>query len=348
MRIFLDIGHPAHVHYFRNFIKEAQNKGHSFLITARDKDVAIKLLNYYKIEYINRGKGENSLLGKIFYLIKTNYKLYKLAKIFNPDIFMSFASPYTAQVSTILKKPHIAFTDTEHAKLGIISFVPFSNVVLTPRVYDGNLGEKHIRFNGFMEQCYLQENNFSPRILKENKNTVLIRLVSWNASHDIGQSGFSEKELIRLIESLKKNSNIKISCEGQIPHQFKKYALKIKPEEIHELLYNIDLFIGEGATMASECAMLGTPAIYINTLTAGTIIEQEKHGLLHHFKSSTGVLKKSLELLNNKKLRQEYKNNNKLFLKKQINVNNFITWFVLNYPESFNTLSKNPDYQDQF
>ena len=349
MKIFLDIGHPAHVHYFRNFIKSFQEKGHEFLVTARDKDVSIELLNYYNIDFINRGKGENNLIGKIFYLIKTNYKLYKLAKLFNPSLFISFASPYAAQVSYAMKIPHIAFTDTEHAKLGIISFLPFSKVVITPKVYNGTLGEKHIRFNGFMEQCYLPNDDLTTDILNFNyslsKKIVLIRLVSWNASHDIGQSGISIQNLTGLVNSFKKDAHILISCEGDFPKDFKKYQLNINPEEIHKLLKITDLFIGEGATMASECAILGTPAIYVNTLTAGTIIEQEKHGLLHHFKSSEGVIDKAKEIFYNDQIKEEYLRKNKAFLKDLTNVNKFMEWFIINYPQSFHIIKDNPDNQ---
>ncbi|MFW5804449.1 MAG: DUF354 domain-containing protein, partial [bacterium] len=35
MKILIDIGHPAHVHYFKNFITKMSQKGHSFIVIAR-------------------------------------------------------------------------------------------------------------------------------------------------------------------------------------------------------------------------------------------------------------------------------------------------------------------------
>ena len=349
MKIFLDIGHPAHVHYFRNSIKILQEKGHEFLITARNKDVTIQLLDYYKINHYNRGKGHGNIIGKILYLLKTNFILFFLAKRFSPDIFLSFASPYAAQVAFLLNKDHIAFTDTEHAKLGIISFLPFSKFVLTPAVYKGDLGKKHIRFDGFMEQCYMDKKNFKKSVhnldkLKFNK-TVFIRLVSWTASHDIGESGFANEELKFIIKSLEVNTNILISCEGKIPEEFKKYQIMTEPHEIHNLLNYVDLFIGEGATMASECAMIGTPAIYVNSLTAGTIIEQEKYNLVHRFGSSLGVIDKALKILNNQNSKIEYEKRSEKLLSNQIDVNHFINSFIINYPKSAKLLQENPDYK---
>ncbi len=41
MKILIDMGHPAHVHSFRNAIRELEKRGHSVKVTARDKDVAL-------------------------------------------------------------------------------------------------------------------------------------------------------------------------------------------------------------------------------------------------------------------------------------------------------------------
>lgn len=51
MRILVDIGHPAHVHFFKNFSREIKRRGHKFIATARDKDVALHLLKECGIEY---------------------------------------------------------------------------------------------------------------------------------------------------------------------------------------------------------------------------------------------------------------------------------------------------------
>ncbi len=68
MKIHLDIGHPAHVHYFRNFIKIMTEKGHTFSVTARDKEVTFTLLDKYKIPYTSRGKGKTGFIGKVSYI----------------------------------------------------------------------------------------------------------------------------------------------------------------------------------------------------------------------------------------------------------------------------------------
>lgn len=73
MVVLIDIGHPAHVHYFRNFIHEVTKNGYKIIVVARDKEVSQELLKAYNIEYISRGKGAKSRLGKFLYMIYANW-----------------------------------------------------------------------------------------------------------------------------------------------------------------------------------------------------------------------------------------------------------------------------------
>ena len=61
MRILIDLGHPAHIHYFKNFINLMKAKGHEFKFVARDKEILHTLLSHYNINFTSRGKGKKSL-----------------------------------------------------------------------------------------------------------------------------------------------------------------------------------------------------------------------------------------------------------------------------------------------
>ena len=49
MKILFDLGHPAHVHYFKNLIKVLEKNGNQIMIIARKKDVTHNLLKIYKM-----------------------------------------------------------------------------------------------------------------------------------------------------------------------------------------------------------------------------------------------------------------------------------------------------------
>ena len=101
--------------------------------------------------------------------------------------------------------------------------------------------------------------------------------------------------------------------------------------------------------MASESAVLGTPAIYINSLKVGYVEEQEKkYQLAYNFSDSNGALEKALELLRSEKKLNKFKKKRTILLDEKIDVTSFIVWFIENYPKSLNIIKKNSDYQYNF
>ncbi|MFK5982660.1 MAG: DUF354 domain-containing protein [Flavobacteriaceae bacterium] len=354
MKILIDIGHPGHVHLFRPFTQIMQDKGHQILFTCRQKEFEIELLESEGFNYVSFGKKYSSILGKIVGLLVFNIKMLKTAIKFKPDIFLSAGSMYAAQVSYVLRKPHITFEDTGNMEQ-VNLYKPFTDVILTSDVFHHDLGKNQIEYSGFHELAYLHPNHFTPDrsivkslLVDPTKKTILFRFVSWNATHDVGQGGFLLSDKLNIVNKLKKKYNVFISSESSLPTELQKFRLKTKPEQIHDVMSYIDLFIGEGATMASECAMLGTPAIYVNTMEAGSIDDQEKSGLVFHFRKTEGVLEKAMDILLQSNSKEYFYSKYKKMLTKKIDVTAFLVWFIENYPKSKQIMKENPNYQNKF
>lgn len=356
MRILIDLGHPAHIHYFKNFVKIMKAKGHEFAIVARDKEVLHSLLNHYNFQYISRGKGRNSLIGKLFYILYADYIIYKVALRFKPDLFLSFSSTYAAHVSKLVGKPHIAFDDTEHAKLELLMYTPFSDVIINPKCYWKKFSNKQIFIDTFFELCYLHPKYFKTdlNILRQynifpNEVFFVLRFVSWNASHDIGAKGISNEMKLTLVKKLETKGKVLISAEGSLPEELEKYRLKINPIHLHDILSQCSLYVGEGATTASECVALGVPAVYVNSLNAGTLQEQsDEYGLISVRTSEDleRIFDNCVENISENKEKM-VKLKSKL-LQNKIDGTAFLVWFIENYPESKQIMKKNPDYQYKF
>ncbi|MFC2154532.1 DUF354 domain-containing protein [Candidatus Altiarchaeota archaeon] len=308
MRYLFDIGHPAHVHYFRNAIQELEKKGHTIIITARDKEVTKQLLEAYGLKYTITDKHRSGLFGKIFSLIKNDLVLYKIAKKFKPDLLVSFGSPYAAFASRLLGKKHVMFTDTEHAKLVIWLTFPFTDLICTSLSYTRKIDpKKHKIFQGYMELTYLHPNYFKadPKVLDDlhvsrDDTLFILRFVSWDASHDLGQTGFSFEDKKRLVKELSNYGVVLISSETKLPKELEQYELKIAPEKIHSVLSYCDLLIGESATMASESAVLGVPSIFVDQKGRGYTDElEEKYGLVYNFREHdiAAILGKAKQIL---------------------------------------------------
>lgn len=360
MNILIDINHPAHVHYFKNCIKLLRQKGHDIVITSRNRYPALHLLRAYGEDYYDRGKGSSRFFGKLFYIPVANARLLKIALKTKPDLFLSFGTPYPNHIAWLLRKPGINFQDTESAGLMFAITRPFSSLYCTPRCFKKDLGKKHVRFNGYMELTYLHPSYFTPDEsvyddlgLSRGEPYVILRFVNWQASHDIGHQGIHLDMKRKAVQILSRFGRVFISSEVELPADLEPYRFTLAPEKMHDALAFASLLYGESATMASECAVLGTPAIYLDNDGRGyTTEEEEKYGLVYNFTESTEdqekSLQKAVELLSTPGLREEWQERRNKLLQDTIDVTAFMTWLIDEHPRSMDVLEENPAYPENF
>jgi hypothetical protein len=342
MKYIFVVSHPAHVHFFKKTILHLKSCNHQVMVVAVDKEIAITLLEENNIDYFRiSGHGKN-LSSKLKILILQEKLFFNTVTNFNPDLIIARTQSFAFHCAKILGIPSVAFADTEHSMINYYVSYPFADKIVTPSCFHGDFGQRHERFEGYFELSYLHPNVFQPNPsildllgVEKDEKYIILRFVSWNAVHDIGHSGLSLQIKRKLVNELLKYTKVFITSEQPLPDDLEPYRIRIPFERIHDALYYSFLHIGEGATMVSECAMLGTPAIYINPLSAGTLEEQElKYGLITHCKDSSKILDTVLDLLKNPNLKREYREKQQKMLAEKIDVTEFIVDFIGNYPES--------------
>ena len=105
--------------------------------------------------------------------------------------------------------------------------------------------------------------------------------------------------------------------------------------KIHSVLYFAKLFYGESATMASESAVLGTPAIYIDNDGRGYTNELEsKYKIVFNFSETEKDQKKSI--IKAKEIMSSYSKYNwdkkrEKILSDKIDVTNFLMENILKF-----------------
>ncbi len=354
MNVIIDVNHPGHVHLFKNFAKMAAKEGWKVLFTAKDKEVTLDLLKADQLNYKCLGKHYTGKTGKIFSLFYHVFRLFWISLFFRADVFLSHGSVPASWVSFLLRRKYISFEDTGNMEQ-IRLYKPFAHTIFTTEAFKQNYGDIQIRYKGFHEIAYLHPNYFKPNKdifnflgISEGEKYFILRFVSWGASHDVGQKGLKDSDKEEIVTLLSQHGNVFISSEAALPDSLLKYKIKIPADKMHDALAFAHFFVGEGATMASECAMLGTPAVYINSMIAETIDEQQEYGLLYHFTSSNGVLNKIKELLDNTNLKEEWQQKRMNLLNDKIDVSEFTFWYVKNFPDSMKTMIENPEYQEKF
>jgi predicted glycosyltransferase len=360
MNILFDIAHPAHVHVVRNAYLELTKRGHKVYVTVKDIPSAIALLEKYEIPYTYLGGKKDNLAGKIILQLMYNVKVWWL--VMTKKIDLAFSSSITPPYISRLSRMHsIIFDDDDDAvePLFVKYGHPFSDVVLSPACAV-RATDKFIPYSGYHELAYLHPNWFTPDVailreigLKPGETYFVLRFNAFKAHHDVGVKGLSIENKRTLIAFLEKRGKVFITTERNIDEEFKKYQLLLSPEKVHSLIYYATMLIGDSQTMTSEAAVLGTPAIRSNTFVGQiSYLEEEEHtyGLTYGFLPNDfeALHLKIEELLAMPNLKEIWQKRREKMLEDKIDVTAFYVWFIENYPESANTMRKNPEYQYNF
>ncbi|WP_081622848.1 MULTISPECIES: DUF354 domain-containing protein [unclassified Thioalkalivibrio] len=291
MKILVDICHPAHAHFFHHPIRSLTNAGHTVLVTSRDKDVNLAVLQGLEIPHhplpAPKGKG---VFGLARELIQRDYALLQVVKREAPDVMAAIGGTFIAHVGRLTRTPSLVFYDTENARLQNTMTYPFADQIHVPRAYQAKLPQKATRYPGYHELSYLHPYQFTPDYQTAHENGLapdrpnfILRTVGWHANHDLGETGWTQELTNALANYLSRQGNVLISSETPLPPALQQFAYTGSPSKIHHLMAFSNLYIGESATMASECAVLGVPAIYAAHTGRGYITEQQdRYNLARH------------------------------------------------------------------
>lgn len=362
MKILIDIGHPAHVHLFRNSYNILKEKGNTPLVTVRDIPAAKELLSLYNIPFVEIGSKSDSIGGKLVNQIKYDLRLSKIVKEQNIDLAIG-TSITIAHVSKISKVKSLVFDDDDDEVQPLMTKLghPFADYVVSPSALVNHRKKRNaIFYSGYHELAYLHPKNFTPDPevlksagLKEGEKYFVLRFNSFKAHHDIGVQGLSIENKRKLVNILSLYGKLFITTEREIDPEFEKYKISIPPHKIHSFLAYAIMFLGDSQTMTSEAAVLGIPSIRSNSLVGRiSYLEEEEHkyGLTFGFKprDSERMFSKIKELLARPDLKEEWQKRRQKMLADKIDVTPFMVWFVENYPGSVRVMKENPNYQDRF
>ena len=290
--------------------------------------------------HTNLGKCGTSPAGLALELVSRCRKLFTIARKERPDVIASIAGTFAAPVGKLLGIPVVTFYDTEHASVSNLIAYPLSDYLAVPSCYRKTIRSSHITYQGYHELAYLHPNYYTPDPavldllgVKEGEKYVIMRFVSWKAGHDIGHSGLSLAMRRKAVTMFSGYAKVFITSEKELPDNLDSYRLSIPPDKIHDALFYATLLYGESATMASEAAVLGTPAVYIDKTGRGYTDEQENvYGAVFNFTESEGdqelSTSKGVELLACDTAKQEWTVKRNNILSDKVDVTAFVTELV--------------------
>lgn len=334
MNLLFDIGHPAHVHLFKNFIFYLKNNGHEVFVTSRDKDVTSVLLDYYKISHFSLSSPAKGKFGMLKELRSRNRSIFDLhlKNKFDASFGTSVSIGFLKQKYSV---PSFNFNEDDDAVVRQYAYLayPFATKIFNPDCIEFTKWKnKRVLYPSYHELAYLHPNNFKPdiNIIKKyglvEEKYVVVRLSALAAHHDVGAKGISS-ELLADIKNIL--SDYKVIESSELKKQY-----QIKPWDMHHVLAYAKMIICDSQTMAAEAMVLGTPSIRINSFVGKISYLEElenKYNLGFGIKpdNESDVLKTVEDMLNMKNIEETWQTRRQIMLDEKVDLNEW----MINYFE---------------
>ncbi|NKE37594.1 DUF354 domain-containing protein [Natronococcus sp. JC468] len=311
MRILVFANTPAHVHLYRHAVARLERAGHDVLVLTREYACTTDLLEFFGMPYRVYGDHGTDAYSRPQFARELGGQfgtIVREAVRFRPDVVFG-RGPYAALAGTVTRAPTVLVLDDEPGDFNHVVSRPFADCILSPAVTRRDLGPDHYTFEGFKECAYLHPDVFEPdgRIREyldvgPDEPYVLLRFNALDALHDADLEGFSREQRRDLIERLSEDATVFVSDEGGEMElrdtPARPYGLH--PALIHDAMAEASLLVADTGTMATEAALLGTPAFrYRGTddHEYGEFAELERAGLAEQFDAYEALRDRSLEIL---------------------------------------------------
>jgi len=337
MNILFDIAHPADVHFYKNARRKLEHLGHKVIFMARDKDVVLQLLDEYNLSYEKGSTAQKGFIRLTAELVHWFIRAFVLIRKHKIEIAVSLSSPSTAWAAKFNGIPHLMFDDTETALTQMRMARPATQLIFTPKCMKANWGFKHRKYNSIHDMAYLRPKYFMPkRCMELEENYAIVRFVSWSAAHDWGTKKTGEEYQQQIYNILSDKMKVYISAEGTLPAELEVHRLTIPSSRLHDALFYARMVVGDGATTATEAAVLGVPSLYISPFSKnlGYCSFLKGYGLLNTAAThQEGIRQLRQMLAKEKELRRKSKKARKSLLSETIDLTEFIVKQVLSLKE---------------
>jgi len=277
LKIWFDILTPKQYLFFEYFIQKLR-KQHKIFCTSRKYEQVNGIEKFGSLNSVIVGKhGGKNNVNKLLASLDRSKLLTKKIEKWSPDLLISFCSPEASRVAYGLGIPHIAFSDSPHAKAVMRLSLPYTTKLLIPWIipkqdFDGfGIDYKNIiKYRAIDAGVIINNYKKNKQKKSEERKIILIRPEESEAAY-ITKKSKTIKIIKKIVEDFPNEEKIVLSRYKDQSKNLKKIfgdniSLLSKPVNGKELLNNIDYFVGSGGTMTAESGLLGIPTISLNAV----------------------------------------------------------------------------------
>jgi len=325
LKIWFDILTPKQYLFFEYFIQKLR-KHHKIISTSRKYEQVNGIKKFGSINPILVGKhGGKNNVNKILASLDRSRLLTKKIQKFNPDLLISFCSPEASRVAFGLGIPHIAFSDSPHAKAVMKLSLPYVTKLLTPWIIpkddfsEFGVAQKNIiKYKSIDASIIIKNYKKNKQRRSTSRKIIGIRPEEIQAAY-IRKKSKTVQIIQKIINEFPNEEKIVLSRYDDQTKQLKKlFGRKIKlcskPVNGKEFLENIDCFVGSGGTMTAESGLLGIPTISLNAVPNRIEEFLVKKKIIVRSENPNNITKEIFQSLNNVQIIRKRKENAKRVL----------------------------------
>lgn len=270
MNILVDVGHPAHVHLFKNVIEDLKGEGWHVYVVSRDKDITLALLDRLGIEHQCISRQKRGLIAMFFELLLRTWRIYLMHRKVRFDYAIG-TSASIGLLSFFSRVKSVNFCEDDDRTVFLYALIsyPFSTLVVNPSCIISSYWKKKRKLhNSLHELAYLHPENFKPDVNILEKyglkpyGYIIWRKSSLEAHHDYGAQGVEDSFLDEL-KGKYSEYHFLTSHEAKRKHQF-------EVDEMHHILAFARLLVSDSQSMTIEAAVLGIPSVRISSFVGKT------------------------------------------------------------------------------
>lgn len=277
MRVWLDADNGPHVLIFKPLLRELERRGHTPVITARDRARTCELLDLYGIAHRTvGGVYGKSLWHKVRGTLGRAAQLAAAMRRSGCAASFGHGSRALPLASRLLGIPSVTMYDYEWVDPRL--FNSCCRTILLPAAVDGERcreagirQDRVVGYPGFKEELYLADAPLDPQAvsrdlqLRPDAVKVLLRPPATDAHY---HNPAAETILEAVLDRLSGRLDLDLIYLARDPVQIDRLARHdlrrvIVPQKVYDgpsLVAAMDLVIGGGGTMTREAAILGVPA----------------------------------------------------------------------------------------
>jgi len=310
LKIWFDILTPKQYLFFEYFIQKLR-KQHKIISTSRKYDQVNGIRKFGSINPIIFGKhGGKNNVDKLLASLDRSKLLTKKIEKDKPDLLVSFCSPEASRVAYGLGIPHIAFSDSPHAKAVMKLSLPYVTKLLTPWIIpksdfkEFGINLQDIIHYRSIDAGLIIKNYNKKNTKKSRKNKIILIRPEESEAAYVNKKSITKKIIAKIVTEFPDEEKIVLSRYKKQTDELKKVfngkiRIIAKPVNGKDILSNVDCFIGSGGTMTAEAGLLGIPTISLNAVPNRIEDFLVKNKIIIRSESPNKISKEVFQVLNN-------------------------------------------------